>query len=141
MDFSDKLKKAGKAVANGALWYLETASKSASKSNNFTDEQRDSLADWSENIHNFRNDMRNGFSSVQELEEEEEDYSCESDSFEPKTQAEIDCMSYNERKDYSLKRLRTISIGLLYELYEEAKQEGNDFVIEICEIELKRRIL
>lgn len=59
MSLKDTLGKIGKAAVSGVAWYLEDASHSCSKSSNFTDEQREGLADFSDRMHNFR-DSFNG---------------------------------------------------------------------------------
>ena len=44
----------GKSVLKGAAWYLEEASKSASRNKNYSYEQKESLRDYSNRMHDFR---------------------------------------------------------------------------------------
>lgn len=54
MGLFDTLGKIGKTAAKGTLWYLEEASKSSSRSKNYTDEQRESFREYSERMHDYR---------------------------------------------------------------------------------------
>ena len=54
MGLFDTLGKIGKTAAKGTLWYLEEASKSCSHSKIYTEDQKESLRDYSHRMHDYR---------------------------------------------------------------------------------------
>lgn len=54
MGLFDTLGKIGKTAAKGTLWYLEQQSNSVSHNKNYTDEQREGMREFSQNMHDYR---------------------------------------------------------------------------------------
>lgn len=70
MGFWETAGKVADAALKGTAYVLETGSRSASRSNNFTKEQRQELRDYSERMGDIR---ENGFSSSY-LSSDDDDY-------------------------------------------------------------------
>lgn len=65
----DSLEKIGKTAAKGTLWYLEEASKNAAKNKNYTQEQRQSLLNYSDKMNGYRSRI-----TTSSINDHEDDY-------------------------------------------------------------------
>lgn len=72
MGFEDTLGKIGRAVVNGTARYLENQSKYCARNKNFTDEQRAAYAEFSNNMHEFRD--RFNSSDSDDYDDDDYDY-------------------------------------------------------------------